>query len=60
MPKKTHQADVLKLYRPGEPAQSVKVEGPDGYVGELRHIIDSIQNGKSPPSLPSRTVSIQS
>ena len=41
-------ADVLKLYRPGEPAQSVKVEGPDGYVGELQYILDCIQNGKSP------------
>lgn len=42
--------NVLKLYRAGEPAESVRCEGPDGYVGELRHFVDCILHGR-PPSV---------
>ena len=41
-------ADALKLYEPGKPAQSVKCEGIDGYVGELTHLVEAIQTGKAP------------
>ncbi len=40
--------NLLRLFRPGHPAETVKCAGPDGYVGELRHIIDSIHAGKAP------------
>jgi len=40
--------NLLRIFRPGNPAESVKCTGPDGYVGELRHLIDSIQGGKAP------------
>ncbi len=40
--------NLLKLYQPGKPAETVKCEGADGYVGELNHIIQSIQTGKPP------------
>ena len=26
----------------------IRCKGPDGYVGELRHMIESIQAGKAP------------
>ena len=40
--------DALKLFEPGKPAQTVKCEGGDGYVGELTHMIESIRTGKPP------------
>jgi predicted dehydrogenase len=41
---------VLKLFRPGQPAESVKCPGADGYVQELQHIFAAIQTGV-PPSV---------
>ena len=41
-------ADALKLYVAGQEPQTVKVAGDDGYVGELRHMIESIQAGRAP------------
>lgn len=43
-------ADALKVFEAGQPARVVTVEASDGYVGELRHIIESIQTGR-PPSV---------
>jgi predicted dehydrogenase len=40
--------NLLRLFRPGHPPETVKCTGPDGYVGELRHIIESIQQKKTP------------
>jgi predicted dehydrogenase len=42
--------NLLRLFRPGHPAETVKCPGPDGYIGELRHIIQSIQQS-TPPSV---------
>jgi predicted dehydrogenase len=41
-------AEILKLYVPGQPAQIVKCEGADGYVGELSYITNCILTGKTP------------
>ncbi len=43
-------ADALKVCADGKGAQVVKCEGPDGYLGELRHMVDSIVQGR-PPSV---------
>jgi predicted dehydrogenase len=40
--------NVLKLFRPGHPAETVKCPGADGYVQELEHIFHSIQTGMPP------------
>lgn len=40
--------NVLKLFRPGQPAETVKCPGADGYVQELEHIFNAIQSGKPP------------
>jgi len=42
--------DALRLFELGKPPRTIKCEGEDGYVGELRHIIESIQFG-TPPSV---------
>jgi predicted dehydrogenase len=39
---------MLKLFRPGQPAEVVKCAGADGYVQELQHIFDSIRSGIAP------------
>jgi predicted dehydrogenase len=41
-------ADALKLYEEGQPAATVKLGEGDGYIGELRHLVESIQNGVRP------------
>jgi predicted dehydrogenase len=46
----TRGADALKLCEEGKGARIIKCEGPDGYLGELRHMIESIQKGQ-PPSV---------
>ena len=40
--------NVLKLFRPGHPGETVKCPGADGYVQELQHFFDSIQTGVAP------------
>jgi predicted dehydrogenase len=40
--------NVLRLFRAGQPAESVKCPGADGYVGELQHLFDCIRSGKAP------------
>lgn len=40
--------DMLKLFRPGQPAEVVKCAGADGYVQELQHIFDAIRTGAAP------------
>lgn len=40
--------EALKLYVKGQPAQIIQPEGIDGYVGELRHMVESIQSGRAP------------
>jgi predicted dehydrogenase len=41
-------ADALRLDEEGRPSRVIKPDGVDGYVGELRHMIESIQTGKRP------------
>jgi predicted dehydrogenase len=41
-------ADALKVFEEGQAARVVRNEGPDGYVGELRHMIESIMAGRAP------------
>jgi predicted dehydrogenase len=43
-------AEALRLCEPGQPARVVKVEQPDGYIGELTHMVESIRAGQ-PPSI---------
>ncbi|MBI3874677.1 MAG: Gfo/Idh/MocA family oxidoreductase [Verrucomicrobia bacterium] len=43
-------AECLKLFEKGGPPRVVVCDGPDGYVRELRHLIESIESGK-PPSV---------
>jgi predicted dehydrogenase len=40
--------NILRLFRPGQPAETVKCPGADGYVGELQHMVDAILGGKAP------------
>ncbi len=46
----TRGAGALKLYENGQPAKTIRCEDGDGYVGELRHLIESIEAGR-PPSI---------
>lgn len=41
-------AEALRLDVEGKPTRTLKLTGPDGYGGELRHIIQAIQSGKPP------------
>ena len=41
-------AEALRLFEDGQPPRTIKCEGPDGYVRELRHMIEAIQTGKAP------------
>jgi predicted dehydrogenase len=43
-------ADALKLHEEGQPSRSIQCGTDDGYILELRHMIESIQNGV-PPSI---------
>lgn len=43
-------ADALRVYEVGQRSVTVKPEGPDGYVGELTHMLQAIESGK-PPSV---------
>jgi len=40
----------LKLFQPGQAGETIQCEGPDGYVRELRHMVQAIQSGR-PPSV---------
>jgi predicted dehydrogenase len=41
-------ADALRLCEAGQAPRTVDISGPDGYAGELRHMLDCIQSGKPP------------
>jgi predicted dehydrogenase len=43
-------AEPLRLFEKGQAPRAVQCEGGDGYVGELRHMIQAIQSGQ-PPSI---------
>ncbi len=41
-------ADALKLFENGKGPRTVQCEGGDGYVGELKHLLESIRAGRPP------------
>ena len=41
-------ADALRLYAAGQSPATIKPDGGDGYIGEIRHFIESIQAGRAP------------
>ncbi|MCO5053759.1 MAG: Gfo/Idh/MocA family oxidoreductase [Verrucomicrobiae bacterium] len=43
-------ADALRVDEEGQPTRTIKPEGVDGYVEELRHLVECIQTGR-PPSI---------
>ena len=40
--------EALRLFEAGQPPRTIKCDGPDGYGGELRHMIDCILAGTPP------------
>jgi predicted dehydrogenase len=46
--------EALRLCQEGKGEQTIKCEGPDGYAGELRHMIESIQTGRPPSVVTAR------
>lgn len=44
----TRGAEALKVFAKGKAPEVVRCEGADGYVGELRHLIESIAAGRAP------------
>jgi predicted dehydrogenase len=47
-------AEAMRLFVPGKPAESIKPEGGDGYVGELRHFLECIRVGRPPSVVTAR------
>jgi predicted dehydrogenase len=47
-------ADALKIFEEKRKPRVVRTKGPDGYGGELRHVIESIQAG-TPPTIVTPT-----
>ena len=43
-------ADALKLFEPGKEPRTIPGGGEDGYVGELKYLLESIRTG-SPPTI---------
>ena len=43
-------AEALRLFEMGQPPRTVRCDGPDGYVRELRHMVEAIRSGQ-PPSI---------
>ena len=41
-------ADALKICEEGQAARVLKLEQPDGYVGEIQHLLAAINSGKAP------------
>ena len=46
----TRGADALKLYEEGQKTRTIQCDAEDGYIVELRHMIESIQKD-TPPSI---------
>src|SRR5688572_29229740 len=40
--------EALRLVEEGQPAKMIECIGPDGYIREMQHFIDSIRGGKPP------------
>jgi predicted dehydrogenase len=44
----TRGAEALKVFEKGKSAQVITCGGADGYVGELKHLVESIAAGRAP------------
>jgi predicted dehydrogenase len=44
-------AEALRLYEDGKPVQVVQSREGDGYIGELSHLVESIQQGTRPSTV---------
>jgi predicted dehydrogenase len=40
--------EALRRYVEGQPAETLKLDGPNGYAGQIRHFVESIRAGKAP------------
>jgi predicted dehydrogenase len=40
--------EALRLYAAGQSPATLKPDGGDGYIGEIRHFIESIHAGRAP------------
>jgi len=40
--------EALRRYVEGQPAETLKLDGPNGYAGQIRHFVESIRAGKPP------------
>ena len=47
-------ADALRLFEKGKEPRVVKCVGGDGYVGELKHLLESISTGRAPTIVTAR------
>ncbi|OGV69978.1 MAG: oxidoreductase [Lentisphaerae bacterium RIFOXYA12_FULL_48_11] len=47
-------ADALRLFEKGEKPRTITCEGGDGYIGELSHMIESINNKRQPSIVTAR------
>lgn len=47
-------AEALKVFEHGQRSQTLTLEGPDGYVGELNHMLDAIESGNAPTVVTGR------
>jgi len=43
-------ADALRLFEKGQPSRTIKPSGGDGYIGELRYMVECIRK-KTPPTV---------
>jgi predicted dehydrogenase len=41
-------AEAMRVTEPGQAAQSLKYDGPDGYGQEVRYVLDCARYGKRP------------
>ena len=46
--------ESLRLCENGQPPRFVTCDGPDGYVGELKHFIEAVQSGRPPKIVTAR------
>src|SRR5256886_380570 len=47
-------ADALKLFEKGQEPRTLKPEGKDGYVGELKYLLECIRSGRPPSVVTAR------
>ncbi len=44
----SRSTEALRRYVEGQPAETLKLDGPNGYAGQIQHFVDSIRAGKAP------------